>query len=55
MNQITKEEAYDIHIILTDPNAMLNLNLSPSKIVALDSKIYLQFQDLIRSDQDQVC
>ena len=33
MNQITKEEAYDIHIILTDPNAMLNLNLSPSKIV----------------------
>ena len=27
-NQITKEGAYDIHIILTDPNAMLNLNLT---------------------------
>ena len=27
-NQIIKKEAYDIHIILTDPNTMLNLNLT---------------------------
>ena len=30
-NQIIKEEAYDIHIILTDPKAMLNLNLTYKK------------------------
>jgi hypothetical protein len=27
-NQIIKKEAYDIHIILTNPNTMLNLNLT---------------------------
>ena len=43
-NQITKEGAYDIHIILTDPNAMLNLNLTYKRTYEIHQIIVKEIQ-----------
>ena len=43
-NQITKEEAYDIHIILRDPNAMLNLNLTYERTYEMHQIIVKEIQ-----------